>query len=385
MDDPSTNPIIDTYDCQSGPSGPDNYGTGASLSSSDAVTNGSGEARVTLTVSLNPGDNFKIAASINETKLTTMKQEMADGLEPLPASVFMSEMLTVWRHLWVERDSMDAVASSGPEKDYVSGIALLPYMVESSPLRTTVNLNQPLPVEFQESDHFVPGVYKACNRATVTVITNTGYYNPAMSDYVTVFADLTGADPSYDLYDDDYNPATLQPKAQIPYWPTLSDGGGDYASQYRRAYIEPVYPSEYSNVVPFDRNLSASEVEYGVGTWNDYRDLSSSADFWNVLVVAGFQCGDSEDGDPITEGVCEGKTRLIPNECVLYLEAIRDFNNDWVPIFVSQIMAHEIGHSGGLGTLFHCTQPNCIMRVGADGSIFCDYCIAKLRNIQGNW
>jgi hypothetical protein len=44
-------------------SGPDNRGTGWTLSAPSATTDANGKARVTLTVSMQPGDNFRAGAS----------------------------------------------------------------------------------------------------------------------------------------------------------------------------------------------------------------------------------------------------------------------------------------------------------------------------------
>lgn len=187
---------------------------------------------------------------------------------------------------------------------------------------------------------------------------------------------------TYDLFDDDYNASTLQPYVTLPSYQEL----GTYADEFARAYIEPVYATDCQDVVPFDRNLSKASVEYGLGSWNDDRNLSSSADFWNVLVVTGFQPGSGEDWDPGAESPVLGKARLTANELVLYRETLRELGTD-----IQRTMAHEIGHTGGLvysrvesWPPGHCGDSNCIMSEDGVGNYLCDKCLNDLR-AQSSW
>ena len=54
-----------------------------------------------------PGDNFRAAASLLEENLLAVTQAQADANDP-PPDVLFSEMLTVWRKVWLELDSMAA-------------------------------------------------------------------------------------------------------------------------------------------------------------------------------------------------------------------------------------------------------------------------------------
>lgn len=88
-----------------------NFGT---LSAGSAVTDATGTAVVTFTVTMQPGDNFVGAASTNASQLNAVNAT-AQGLRnaagnPLPDGISsMTPMLTVWRRLHVEIDSMAAV------------------------------------------------------------------------------------------------------------------------------------------------------------------------------------------------------------------------------------------------------------------------------------
>ena len=81
------------------------------------TTNSSGEAIVYFTVTKQPGDNFVVAASASDTYLTTVTTN-GTGLKdsannPLPTvQAKRTELLTVWRKLYMEMDSMGLVTKN---------------------------------------------------------------------------------------------------------------------------------------------------------------------------------------------------------------------------------------------------------------------------------
>ncbi len=117
LDDPETNTIIDPDG-----GGEDNRGfviggtSAGKLGAASATPNTQGVATVEFTVTMQPGDNFAIAASTEEALLTnstidgtnlktaggTLIDWNCDGTTP----ICRSEMLTVWRRLHIEVDSM---------------------------------------------------------------------------------------------------------------------------------------------------------------------------------------------------------------------------------------------------------------------------------------
>ncbi len=110
VDDPSSDSKpVDS----NGPLGNDNNSEPlpGSLSSLAAHTDASGIAETVLTVTMQPGDNFKVAAACDPTYLdrvvvSGVDLQDADG-HLLPTNHGRSsEMLTVWRRLHVEVDSM---------------------------------------------------------------------------------------------------------------------------------------------------------------------------------------------------------------------------------------------------------------------------------------
>lgn len=125
VDDPSTD--ASPADPNSS-TGNDNRGTPAvgTLDHSSAQTDANGVATVELTVTMNPGDNFKVAASTNSTYLTNVSVNSLDlrdssGATLPTVSAGVTELLTVWRRVHVESDSMAAIPTTGAEKNKVTG------------------------------------------------------------------------------------------------------------------------------------------------------------------------------------------------------------------------------------------------------------------------
>lgn len=315
--------------------GPDNNGGIGSLSATDADTDASGVATVDFTVTMYPGDNFKIAVSCSESQLEATDQTMVDYDNP-PSGVELSEMLTVWRKLWIERDSMNEVASSGDEKNYVSGTAsLYVRLLPESPPKTRVYLGQNLPSEMDDENQYLMSWYKVPDKSPYLV-----HYSSSrvwLEDYIDVLGDLNGdgADKDYDLYDDDYD-YSFSPHITLPSYPDM----GSCDDAFRQAYIEPYYlSSSDSDVVSFDRNLVFDD-----GEWNDGRNNPNSSGFWCVLSVTAFQPITSHDGDPEVTDVWLGEAHNDRNDLALYLEVIEHESGEGV----SRVMAHEVAHTCGL-------------------------------------
>jgi sugar lactone lactonase YvrE len=100
------------------------------------MTDECGMARIKFVVTMQPGDNFRIAVGTKEdvvNSLVVNGQNVIDPStpsNPLPeeqvgngADAVMSKMLTVWRYLHVEVDSMSAPPASDtdPERNFIKG------------------------------------------------------------------------------------------------------------------------------------------------------------------------------------------------------------------------------------------------------------------------
>ena len=342
VDDPSadeTNGDLDPDDDHADPNyhSIDNRG-GFGFPTSDSISvlaNGSSIVEATFTVSKQPGDNYRITAttcSSHNSELNNYKVENNN----LPATVKRSEMLTTWRKLWVERDSMDSVPSSGSEMNRVTGTADS-YTYNSSTNQTTIDLGQNLPNPFDDTNQFEGGRYVAGGN-TYTVVSSSA--RPIVDDEVVVSGDCSSEPMTYILFDDDD-----QTLLDTAYYCSFSS----HLDSFREAYIEPDYlSSSYSDIVDFNLNLLDTELVTGVDYDNE-QDVWSEANFWACLVVSCYQPTYNSDIDPddavymdpyITWGVTVEDS---DNACCIFLETIRD-----VCIYSeSKIVAHEVGHSGG--------------------------------------
>ena len=328
---------------------------------------------MTFTVTMQPGDNFKIAVAACEDHITEVDQTDVDG-GTLPGCVVLSPMLTVWRHLWIERDCMNPVATTGDEKNHVAGTADS-YTYNAVTNRTEIDLGQNMPDHFDDEDQFEGGVYKAGGNS-YTVLS---YTDSIGDDEIVVQGDPggDGVGMSYLLYDDDD-----QDLLDSVYYCSL----GALESAFRDAYIEPEYLSGYSDRVPFNLNLTDTELSIGVDYDNE-QDIWSSWNFWACLVVTTYQPTYSQDMDPDGSGpmspACDPEISggATPedddNAAAIFLEVLTN-----EPFWSEEkTVAHEIGHTGGPG---ECTSGDpCIMcQTGWGGpwdASFCEYCLNSFR------
>ncbi|MGB2809955.1 MAG: hypothetical protein WBC22_19600 [Sedimentisphaerales bacterium] len=337
-----------------------------------------GVVYATFLVSMNPGDNYRITATTSQEANNDLTHyEVETG--SIPSSVKRTPILTTWRKLWIEQDSMAVAAATGSEMNHVEGENASYETYDPGTNRTWINLGQNLPGAFDDEDQFKLGRYIAGGN-TYTTIENTAYWFDY--DKVKVMGDPTSDPCTYTLYDDDESTClgggnwTFTPL--LPSYPSL----GSWASEFHAAYIEPDYlPSSYSDEVPFDRNLSSGDVGSGSGTWNDDYDCPSSSSFWTELVVGAFQPQTSKDDDPGSEGGSPGvvfgaaKISGDDNQCVIYYETIKEESEN-----AEKSLAHEVGHGAGIED-DEC-EDGCLMwhdESGQLGDNFCDACLLEMR------
>jgi len=117
VDDPfdqnnPTMPNVGVIDADT--SGPDNRPVGTvdpGVGTWTGTTDANGKARVDITVSMQPGNNYRAAASTVPAGVAQLSQADADGQVAHNCIVY-SDMLTVWRKLHVETDSMGPVTNN---------------------------------------------------------------------------------------------------------------------------------------------------------------------------------------------------------------------------------------------------------------------------------
>ena len=373
VDDPSDDvgPVDDN-----GPAGGDNRGVGGGTFPGGSFTEGqtatggptNGTALAQFVVRVQPGDNHRVAASMKPSAVERLTHQVVPPGSPpptlyqVPASdeqvpLFpghISPLLTTWRKLHVEIDSMQAEPAtvSGRIPDWASrGIDGI--MNNVPPGQTTIALDDDLPSS--EAHHYEGGTISAAglvltifdNSSSSVIIDRTLTQNE-----IDQLLNATGI-----VRDDDPIPA------QLPFYPSL---GGFVLRAYASAYIAPIEatPAENtSNLVSFDLNLNDTEVQLGVG-WDNEQNIFSEPAFWTALLVIAFQSSGNQDQDSDIQMGINGSVPSIPNPnpdlfiqvgitvedgdnaSVVFLETIRDIGAI-AQKDLDHTIAHEMGHSAG--------------------------------------
>jgi uncharacterized repeat protein (TIGR01451 family) len=355
VDDPSPSPIIDP----TGDAGNDNLGepragqfTTSAADRASAVTNQYGRATMDFfEVTMQPGDNFRVAAACSDKyvydKLQVDNPSAAwyvpagngavDGFSGDYGAV--TGMLTVWRRLWIEGDSMRAMPTganvvSGNVVNVTGPDANGHYMIE-----TDVSLNS------AEGDRFVPGSLTDRSGGVWNVAANSGgnlivwvHPKPPATPGDLPPVPATG---TFTLVDDDDNSAFASPRFDL-----LTT---DVLSAFKPAYIKAIDASAYNAtpLVDFKLNAAISDSVFDTG-----KDLVDAPDFWTHRVISAFQGMYDVDGDWNEEAHLFGVT--ISSRSVIYLETIRDWvggrgagNLGNLSLAVSLTVTHEIAHCPG--------------------------------------
>lgn len=380
VDDPSTNVSpVDTNDVGGEPVGFDNKETILGVPFPgwfidpltfetmadfvELVTNDQGEATILFRVGWCPGDNYRIAASTVQAYITNMTQAQADGRAQLPLGgvVAMSEMLTVWRNLHIERDYMGQAHDGGDEGNRVV-VSGAEYDYDQETHTTTIDIRRRFPSELDDEDQFEGGTYSVSRDGEAVEWEIISSAKGIWYDKVVVRGEASAGEDEYSqLWDDDDDSNWKTPFVAIGTVNPLELGR--WARAFEDAYINAVYaPETYTDEVDFNRNMTDSEFSYGWG-WDNEQDTWSSYDWWACLTVSCFQGPtgldlDPDNGDPVENSLLGATSRTIiytdwDNSSATYRETIRDHAEryaalfDDFPDFHAKIMAHEIGHTSG--------------------------------------
>ncbi|MEN8862002.1 MAG: hypothetical protein ABF315_02290 [Lentimonas sp.] len=358
-----------------------------------------GEAEIDFQVGMQPGNNYRVVAVIKDIEgnfdqlqvndTTTIDTFVSADNESIPGFTgagAASPMLTVWRKLHIEQDSMEAVPTSGSEKNYMVGtiagvatIEIFPGVFGAMIDLGTTNANY-------VDDEFVKGRL-VIDGEPEFVSSGLPYYE--VTDYqsgripssspgdngdnalATVRRDVDSSvvGKSFKLYDDDERGLPASHRPLLPRYDLISD---EVKSKYKPAYISLIDVDTLglnpNKTVPFEKHMELNNLLPNVG--NNSEDLGAYADdesFWTLLITAAYQGPSEMDGDPKTEQHLEGvllknTIGLSPSFVVVFLESMREdavqLNSDQPQVVldfqdafvneVSLIVAHEIGHSPGI-------------------------------------
>ena len=399
VDDPTIEPgfIIDPED-EDGEEGGDNRGDAAVFTEGDVAqivctVDADGVAKISgdlpeLRVGMQPGDNYRVAATLlkpngspmagQDMSVLQVADKEADGYVPsgdqAPAGFngVVSPMLTVWRKLHLEIDSMEAVPNPKPEPDRKQ-------FINAEVLGTNEIRAQPSPGLLPISA-FYNGGYVTKGSQTDEIDAYTVYGSPPYIGLVRFVLNSSSSgidnDDSFIAYDDDDKYlAGLGFPDPLPRNDAHADVVNGIQVRFSPAYIEVIDANakgwNQNQTIPFEVNF-----EVGVGADSvaqEVHDLFDQDTFWTHQIIFAYQGAPSEDKDPNNEGVALGSTfELTYNKwSAIFLEAHRELEfENLTPSFLENplagptsqksfrslllgTVAHEIGHAPGIGPFEH--------------------------------
>ncbi|MDQ3620969.1 MAG: fibronectin type III domain-containing protein [Verrucomicrobiota bacterium] len=313
-----------------------------------------GNAEIEFLTTLQPGDNFRVAMASNPADLNDAQVHNPSGpgfiagdsnQQPSGFKGIVSPMLTVWRRLWCEFDSMGPPPQTGDEKNFDEGV--IDTYTELSDNRAQLNLSIRLT---DEENRYQYGIIYISGFEPFSVLSNT---DNSLFDDDVVIQGTPGAGVegrTFSIYDDDVVVLGSTQPYNLPY--RLSGGSLIYRA-FADAFIEPVRvtAAPYIQInVPFRRNLDAGSAWHSFVS--AYKHVPSSEDLWSGHLIAAWQPeaeGVESDADPAGVKSILGLAEAPANIGAIYIETNRE-----AELFPAtprtqeeHTVVHELGHQGG--------------------------------------
>ena len=344
VDDPSTD--FAPVDPNSS-AGNDNRGTpqAGTLTAASAVTDSNGIAQVDFSTTMQPGNNFVIAASDD---LTYLNGIVIDGIilrdntnKALPTSkANNTPMLTVWRRLHIEMDSMGLVAANRATGRTST--------VFPSPAtnQTTITASTTL-----EVDRFQNGRIILNNVGIYSVISNT-----ANSVTVQGIINSVPHNTNYTLYDDDdfnsNNGTTLigdiGEDVTAPDTSLIQNNDAPALNVFAAAYVRPVYDiGDNNSAVTFKLNTNTTSEANIISSYDfDTKAREADDNFWTVYLIGAYQPWTTQDCDPGSEGAVLGIVDKLNGQGASVFNEVLRAGEITITAVVNNAATtgHEIGH-----------------------------------------
>jgi len=370
VDDTTSDEVIDPNDGSAGGVGDDNYpdhistpkaGQFIATSSDNQQVNldESGHALLKFRIGLQPGNNYRVAVSDKKDSLDLIQTQTTNALGYLSPDNFTAtssgtcipgELLTVWRRLWVENDSMSSEdVNSGSEKNYLD--VEIRSVSSTSPIPGGGSVYVAQTIDSHE-DFYSYGRLRPNNQQQWWSVYKT-VKSPGTILTHTVPTSIGGWAK---LYDDDGRGLTGN---QLPRLDLIND---ELKSYFKPAFIDVINAQAYNNnkIVSFKKNEDVYSNSTVIGHAKDLIDTPYN---WCCTIVAAFQGLEDADGDP--EGAnesrgCGDTAEIGENEIsAVYVETCREtfsdkFKSDdetylapWRIRYnrmITAVLAHEMGH-----------------------------------------
>lgn len=348
-------------------------------------------ASTSYMVTMQPGDNYAVVASLVETYRSAIHLDPNAGenlvnaanqiipvsgeANPNNVQGIRTRMLTTWRKLHIEVDSMGVASGNKVEGT----------MTETKKISTgtkTLMVNPTNPVGSLEPDRFENGrmvingrSYQIIDAVPATATSPAIVANTADSVTIRVLTTFNITPTStFTLYDDDdmdddgggYQylngdegddvpepPDSLVRYVDTPCSATVTTGCNVFAP----AYVKPIYDLTGSHEnTGFNTNINVSidpvftVPPAEIQAWFNFDNVITEAnpDFWTVYLMGAYQYDSRRDNDPSEEGGILGTVdRLNGQGLLIFSEITRPTeipNFAGRPVGRHYTLAHEVGH-----------------------------------------
>lgn len=352
-------------------------GCSAIVGNAECITGSDGTLTLQFKTTMQPGDNFAIVATLNDI--------YRNGLQIYATSIFNNEggvlhvsgefnedvcagvvtqLLTIWRRLHIEVDSMGAVQNNFVQGTIPDSVKIRPNQTTTITVSPTPNI--PLEVNrFEGGRLFVNGSSLTvtcdltmgidCNTGNTVRVQNTGFTT------ITI-----PPNASFTLYDDDdmdnedgenFNGDEGDDVQTLPRT-YLEDSDNPTLNHLVPAYIIPKYDiGDNNNSVPFVLNVSAPLNSAVIALYDLDHNATEDSSFWTQYILSGYQYTTSRDEDPESEapntifGASDSEFNIGSivfmetngiKECSFPLVDYQDIVCD-----INATKIHEIGHTLG--------------------------------------
>lgn len=358
-----------------------------------------GTATAAFKTTMQPGDNFAIAASLTDTYRDAITLNSNDGSKLIGAAnktipisgspntdnvpAIRTEILTVWRKLHIEADSMGNVSGNSVTGQITTGVR----NSSSSKITLTLSVSTLEPNRFENgrlvigtnSYRVIPYDVTATPLVNANIdhsvtISNPGTFSVRINDPFTLYDDDDFNNDDAMNLDGDMLPVPgedIVENSDIKSWVQNSDDL--QLNRFAVAYIRPDYDWAIQNGfndtnATFNLNVPDSPTAIAQ-TVNEKRNSSNleSDNFWVAYLLFSYQGSVIEDFDPLTDDATggAGTASLLTDDSVaggsaappgsvgslIFLETGHDFDDllydENTPVR-KVIVPHEIGHQFGL-------------------------------------
>jgi hypothetical protein len=355
-----------------------------------ATLDSAGEATVQFMVNQQPGNNYRVAVAIKESDLNSLQVSgpgsgfvTADSSAVSGFNGALTPMLTVWRKLHIEVDSMAAPTAEKESPDRVLATGdHWDWDASSGMNRPRLYLAGSLP---EGNNFYERGLLKAGGAEYRIFESGTNWVSLA-SGPTSFPSGFVGA---VEILDDDDRGLAGVP---LPHMTVITQGVKDI---YKRAYIDIVPRSTNPTTsIPFKQYTSVVHPFLADSSLNDAIDTNGDdwGGFWNHYVIVSYQPHKSVAGDPIG-ALLEGATMPTgygPRYSVVFIESIRDGvagygdpNIGALNTRIDEVVAHEIGHSpNDPGGFFDDHPEPGLMGAGAPAHHFSAESLKRFRQVN---